>query len=165
MHISSRLTLLWPGVINPWSTWSTEFDSLRNGNIIRLFLRRSGFPSPEKRDDAVRRLGCVLVNNHTVIEFCYQSCINEGLRYVFTDSASHLCVLWNLPTLSSCKMNSTPSPITPPPNPLALLPNPATPMAFLPPDVAIQFTISSYVLIALTTASNCPMRTRHRHQY
>ncbi|KJA26661.1 hypothetical protein HYPSUDRAFT_1063858 [Hypholoma sublateritium FD-334 SS-4] len=49
-------------------------------------------------------------------------------------------------------MNSTVVP-QPPPNPLALLPNPFTPMAFLPPDIAVQYTINTYVIIAITTAS------------
>ncbi len=106
-----------------------------------------------------------VVDNHTVIVLCYQSCINEGFPYVFTDSASRLCLLLNHLLLSSYKMNSTSGPIIAPENPLALLPNPSTPMAFLPPDVAIQFTISSYVLISLTTVSNCPMKTGYRHQY
>lgn len=73
----------------------------------------------------------------------------------FTDSASHLCV----PLPSSFKMNVTSGSMLPPPNPLALLPNPFTPMAFLPPDIAVQVTISTYVAIAITAVSIDPMTT------
>lgn len=105
---------------------------------------------------AVRRLGSVLGSsgrNHImIIALCYRSsgCINEGIYCALTNtSASHLCAL--LP--SPFKMNVTSGSINPSTNPLALLPNPLTPMAFLPPDIAVQVTISTYVLIALTTVS------------
>lgn len=102
---------------------------------------------------AVRRLGSVLGggNHIMIIALCYRSsgCINERIHCALTDSASHLCAL--LP--SPFKMNVTSGSINPSTNPLALLPNPLTPMAFLPPDIAVQVTISTYVLIALTTVS------------
>ncbi len=34
-----------------------------------------------------------------------------------------------------------------------MLPNPFTPMAFLPPDIAVQQTILTYVFVAATTVS------------
>lgn len=38
-------------------------------------------------------------------------------------------------------------------NPLAALPNPFTPLAFLPPKVAHQLTITLYILVGAVTAS------------
>lgn len=39
-------------------------------------------------------------------------------------------------------------------DPLASLPNPFTPMAFLPPNVAEQLTICIYIMVAAVTASD-----------
>lgn len=48
-------------------------------------------------------------------------------------------------------MSATPQPQLP--ASLSMLPNPFTPMAFFPPDIAVQLTISIYVTVAATTVS------------